>query len=84
MKEGKPISDQDELDRLAKELEEADRPWRTDIIEIYTELLKQHNNALRDFLNAGANEILLHIDKMEEHRRALVQYRTPTDKLLQR
>jgi uncharacterized protein YjbI with pentapeptide repeats len=42
-----------------------------DIIKVYKELLQENNYALRDFLNAGATEILLHIEKMEEHRRAL-------------
>jgi hypothetical protein len=71
MEEDKVITTQEELDKLGKELYEANHLLSRDIVEIYRELLKQDNNALRSFLDAGAVEILLHIDKMEEHRRAL-------------
>jgi hypothetical protein len=68
MEEGKAITNQEELDKLGKEL---NQPLSKDIVEIYRELLKHDNNGLRSFLDVGAAEILLHIDKMEEHRRAL-------------
>ncbi|PWU81733.1 MAG: hypothetical protein DLM72_05385 [Candidatus Nitrosopolaris wilkensis] len=63
---GKMITTQEEHDKL-----EPNHLLSIEIVEIYRELLKPDNNALRSFLDAGAVEILLHIDKMEEHRRAL-------------
>lgn len=68
--EGKQIN-RLELDKLAKDLYEQNHHWRREIMEIYGELIKQDNNALRDFLNAGAAELLLHIGEIEEYRRAI-------------
>ena len=41
------------------------------INDIYQELVKQNNEDLKDFLEAGAIEILTRIEEMEEHIRAL-------------
>ena len=76
--EGKDITNEEELVKFTKELSEANNPWSGDIVEIFQELLKQGKKDLRKFLDAkgGENqppvyEILLRIQKMEEHRRGL-------------
>ena len=67
--DGRTITNEEDLDKLVKERSETD-PLSKDIIQIYRELLKQ-GLALRSFLDAGAADILLRIEKMEELRRAL-------------
>jgi KAP-like P-loop domain-containing protein len=63
--EGKLITTKAELDKLIEH-----NPLLKQVADIYRELVRQ-GNSLRDFLDAGAEEILERIQKMEEHRRAL-------------
>lgn len=63
-KGGRTITSE-ELDKLDKERTEPDLLSK-DTVQIYRELLKQ-GLALRSFLDGGAADILLRIEKMEEH-----------------
>ena len=69
----KVITTEAELD---KQISENKYPLLKDVADIYRELVKQ-GNSLRDFLDAGAQETLERIEKMEEHRRALDTAKLP-------
>jgi hypothetical protein len=69
--EGRSINNSDELNQYIKEITEKGNPQSTTIFEIYQELIKQGRD-LSNFLDAGADDILLRMKKMEEYRRALV------------
>ncbi len=68
-KEGRIITNEEELNELLKERSETDPSYK-DIAPIYRELLKQ-GPTLRRFLDVGAADILLEIKEMEGLRRAL-------------
>jgi hypothetical protein len=74
--EGKVVTNEAELDKLIEQISENYHPLLKDVTDIYRELVKQ-GNSLRDFLEAGAQEILEHIQKMEDHRRALDAAKLP-------
>lgn len=73
--EGKSITNKEELYDYYKGLLNLSNkpyyPWFEEILDIHEELIKQRNNDLKNFLDAGADKILLRIEKMEELRRAL-------------
>ncbi len=74
--EGKIITTEVELDKFVEQISENNHPLLRDVIDIYRELVRQ-GNSLRDFLDAGAQNILEGINKMEEHRRALDTTKLP-------
>ena len=74
--EGKVITSEAELDKFVEQVSENNHPLLKDVIDIYRELIRQ-GNSLRDFLDAGAQNILEGIKKMEEHRRALDTTKLP-------
>jgi tetratricopeptide (TPR) repeat protein len=47
-----------------------DETTKNELLDVYPNFFKQ-NDSLRDFLDAGACEVLLKIENMEEYRRAL-------------
>ena len=67
--EKRSITTEEEFEKFVEERSSAD-PISKDTAAIYKELIKQ-GVSLQSFLNAGAAGILLQIEKMEEHRRAL-------------
>jgi hypothetical protein len=69
-KEDMTINNEEELDKLTKETSVKSLFKDKDILVIYKELIR-NGKALRDFLDTGAVQILQHIEKMEEYRRAL-------------
>ena len=72
MEEGQIITTKEELDKVLTEEKVRSNPAAfKDSTDVYQELVKQNNYTLRDFLGAGAIEILARIEKMEEHIRAL-------------
>ena len=74
--EGKVVTTEAELDKLIEQTSENNHPLLKDVTDIYRELVKQ-DYSLRDFLDAGAQEVLERIKKMEEHRRALDTAKLP-------
>ena len=77
--EGTTINTKEDLDKLTQETAIGPNVIQDKgILEIYQELLKQGDTALRNFIDAQGSEkqphvyeILLNIEKMEEYRRAL-------------
>jgi len=70
--EGLSINTKEDLDNLvSNEKIKTSRFASKDTIAIYQELVKENNLSLRNFLDAGAIEIISSIQKMEGHIRAL-------------
>ncbi len=66
------IKNKDALDNFIKEKSDASVALSKEtIVNIFQELLEPHNEALRGFLDAGADKILRDIERMEDYRRAL-------------
>jgi hypothetical protein len=75
-RKGRSITNQDALKSYIKEQDGTNEPLSEEMINIFQELVKEGNqrqasDSLRDFLNAGADEILRDINDMEKYRRAL-------------
>ena len=68
---GKVFNSEEALDNLKKEKDNDKKSLPDMIIDIFQELVKQENDSLRSFLEAGADMILEDIDEMQKYRRAL-------------
>jgi hypothetical protein len=68
--EGKVIISKDTLERIIKEKSGANPPLPSEMLAIFQEIIDQYDT-LMSFLDAGADRILLAIERMEEYRRAL-------------
>jgi hypothetical protein len=67
--EGKVVTTEAELDKPIEQVSENNHPLLKNVANIYRELVKQ-DYSLRDFLDAGAQEVLERIKKwknIEEH-----------------
>jgi hypothetical protein len=68
--EGKIVDSKIALDIFIKEKSGTNEPPQ-EIYNIFLELIRQKDGTLRNFLDTGADKILLAIERLEDYRRAL-------------